>query len=133
METTTLIEQTVGRYRDINRLGMEIEQAVQERDFVVLPGLCARLEQMQAEAKDDDATVLAELARREHPVERADLEELLALMRRIDARNRHLIPRIRGIMAVQRDALRTLRLGAAVLQSYTPAYPQTGRRIAGMG
>lgn len=133
MEKLTLIEQTVNRYRDINRLGTDIELVVRERDFEVLPGLCARLEQMQAEAKNDDATVLTELTRRECQIERADLEELLALMRCIDTRNRHLIPRIRSIMAVQRDELHTLRKGAILLQGYNTAHPQSGSRIAGMG
>ena len=125
--------QALDQYRVIDRLSVEIEQAVQNRNVDPLPALCKRLDQLQQEAKTCDGQVLDLLRRRRDLRECDEMTELLAIMQRIEARNQQMMPHIRSIMAVQRNELHTLQRGNFVLQGYRPGSQQTGRRISSSG
>lgn len=128
-----MIGQALDHYRVIERLSVEIEQAVHNRSVDPLPALCNRLDQLQQEAKTYDSKVLELLQRRRDLKECAEMTELLAIMQRIEARNQQMMPHIRSIMAVQRNELHTLQRGNFVLQGYRPGSKQTGRRISSSG
>ncbi len=128
-----MIGQALDHYRVIDRLSVEIEQAVQNRSVDALPALCTHLDLLQEEAKTCDGKVLDLLRRRRDLKECAEMTELLAIMQRIEARNQQMMPHIRSIMAVQRNELHTLQMGNFVLQGYRPGSQQTGRRISSSG
>ena len=77
--------------------------------------------------------VLALLQQRAEPNRSAETAELLALMQRIETRNRLIMPHINSIMAVQRNELHRLQRGNSVLQGYRPGPAQTGRRLSSSG
>jgi len=133
MDAQPLIIQAVAQYRLLNRLSLEIEQAIQNNAFAALPALCVQLDQAQAAAKTGDTDLLALL--RTQPERRGDAatKEWLALMEGIHARNQRLLPHLNSIMAVQRNELHTLKKGSLVLQGYRPGSVQTGRRISSSG
>lgn len=133
MEPLSLIEQAVIQYRFINRLSMEIEEAIQKNNLETLTALFAQLNQEQEEAKPRDSTLLDMLQDQKELREHAETKEWLMLMRCIHERNQRLLPHINSILAVQRNELRTLNKGAAVLQGYHSGSVQTGRRISSSG
>ena len=133
MGALSLIEQAVIQYRLINRLSMEIEQAIQKNNLETLASLCAYLDQEQEEAKPRDSTLLDMLQDQKELREHAEIKEWLTLMRSIHERNQRLLPHINSILAVQRNELRTLNKGASVLQGYHSGSVQTGKRISSSG
>jgi len=133
MNARTQIEQAVVQYRFINRLSMEIEQAIQKNNLDPLAALCAQLNQEQEAAKPHDCTLLDMLRDQMEPREYIETKEWFMLMRCIHERNQRLLPHINSILAVQRNELRTLNKGAAVLQGYHSGSVQTGRRISSSG
>jgi len=133
METHALIEQAAAQYRQLDQVGVEVEQAVQNNELAALPELCARLNTLQEQARALDADLL-ELVRRQPELrELAVTGEWLRLMHGIGERNRRLMPRLKSIVAVQRNELHTLRKGNSMLQGYKPGIAQTGRRISSSG
>jgi hypothetical protein len=117
----------------IDLVSAEIEQAVQKRTLEALPALCAHMDQLQEEVKNCIGEVLDLLRRQKDLKGCAEMETLLVLMQRIEARNRQMMPQVQSIMAVQRNELRTLQRGNTVLQGYRPGFIQTGRRISSSG
>ena len=133
MDARAQIEQVVLQYRLLNRLSLEIEQAIQKNKLEPLAALCAQLNQEQEAAKAHDCTLLDMLRDQKEPRAYAETKEWLELMRCIHERNQRLLPHINSILAVQRNELRTLHKGAAVLQGYHSGSVQTGRRISSSG
>ena len=133
METPALLQQSVARYRQINQLSLEIEQAVLHNRLDDITELYTRMGQAQEQAKNDDAN-LSDLLRNQPELgEHHAVREWLSLMEMIHARNQHLLPRINSILALHRSELQTLRRGSSVLQGYRPAAVHTGRRLSSSG
>ena len=133
MDDQATLTQAIGHYRLIDRLSLEIEQVVQARTFAALPALCAHMDASQEEAKGCDGAVLDCLRQSAEHNRSAEIAELLALMQRIETRNRLMMPHINSIMAVQRNELHRLQRGNSVLQGYRPDPAQTGRRLSSSG
>jgi hypothetical protein len=133
MEAQTLIEQAIARYRCINQVSLEIEQAIVKNDRGNVTALCVQLNHLQTEAKTDDSALVAVLQERRELGESAAFKEWLGLMQAIQARNQRLLLHLSSIMAVRRNELRTLHQGATVLQGYHPGSIQTGKRVSFSG
>jgi len=126
----TLIQQSLEQYRKIAGVHDDIEQAVQTRNCEAITALSATLDEMQHGAKENDAAILGLLRNRPEMRDSAPMGELLALMRAIQQRNLRLAAQLKGIMAVQRNDMQTMRKGNTVLQGYRPVADYTGRRIS---
>lgn len=123
----------MARYRLLDQLGCEIERVVHDGDFAVLPRHCGELNRLQAEAEAADNALSTLVWQRPELLNTPVLKEWHGLMLTIHDRNQRLLPHLAGIMAVQRDELRTLQQGASVLQRYRPHSTQTGGRISSSG
>ena len=133
METPAPLHQNVIRYRQINQLGLEIEQAVLHNRMDNIAELCELMHQAQDQAKYDDTHLLTLFRNQPELREDPTVQEWLSLMQTIHTRNQKILPRINSILALQRSELQTLRRGSSVLQGYRPATVQTGRRLSSSG
>ena len=128
-----IIAHSIAQYRQIARLGDDIEQALQSRGIDALSMLCESMNALQEEVKINDRKVLDQLQNRPDLQENEQVQELLALMQKIQRRNQRLAPQLNGIMAVQRNELQKLNKGNTLLQGYSPSPHQTGKRISSAG
>lgn len=126
----TLIQQSLEQYRKIAGVHDDIEQAVQTRNCEAIAELSATMDDLQHEAKENDAAILDLLRNRPEIRHSAPMRELLALMRSIQERNLRIAAQLKGIMAVQRNDLQKMKKGNTVLQGYRPVADYTGRRIS---
>ncbi len=124
-------DQTLADYREIDRLGREIEQALHTENIDSLASLVQSMTTLQQAIKRQDAQIL-DLARLRQPnaEEKGAIDALLHLMQTITARNQRLLPRIHSIMAVQRDEMRKLHTGTTLLKGYRSVPRQSGSRIS---
>lgn len=133
METPTPLRQAVARYRQINQLSLEIEQAILHNRLDDIAELGELMHQAQEQAKYDDTHLLTLFRNQPGLGEDQTVHEWLSLMEMIHARNQQLLPRINSILALQRNELQTLRRGSSILQGYRPASVHTGRRLSSSG
>ncbi len=133
METLAPLQQSVARYRQINKLSLEIEQAILHNRLDDIAELCELMDLAQENAKSDDTHLSSLLLNQPGLIEDSAAREWLSLMEMIHARNQELLPRINSILALHRNELQTLRKGSSVLQGYRPSTVQTGRRLTSSG
>ena len=133
METSASLRQAVARYRQINQLSLEIEQAILHNRLENIAELSELMQQTQEQVKNDDTHLLTLFRNQPGLGEDQTVQEWLSLMEMIHARNQQLLPRINSILALQRNELQTLRRGSSVLQGYRPAIVHTGRRLSSSG
>lgn len=133
METPAPLHQSVIRYRQINQLSLEIEQAVLHNRLDDIAELNELMHHAQEQAKHDDTHLLTLFRNQPEFGKDPAVQEWLSLMQTIHTRNQQLLPRINSILAHQRSELQTLRRGSSVLQGYRPATAQTGRRLSSSG
>jgi paraquat-inducible protein B len=126
----TLIQQSLEQYRKIAGVHDDIEQAVQTRNCEAIAELSATLDELQHEAKENDAAILDLLRNRPEIRRSPPTQELMTLMRSIQERNLRIAAQLKGIMAVQRNDLQKMKKGNTVLQGYRPVADYTGRRIS---
>ena len=126
----TLIQQSLEQYRRIAGVHDDIEQAVQTRNCEAIAELSATLDELQHEAKENDAAILDLLRNRPEIRRSPPTQELMTLMRSIQERNLRIAAQLKGIMAVQRNDLQKMKKGNTVLQGYRPVADYTGRRIS---
>lgn len=133
MDTQHLPEQALAKYEQIDSISRDIESAVSNNAMATLPQLCAQLDQAQDEAKILDACMLELLRNDEIRREDPQTQAWFGLICAIHSRNQQLLPRLNALLALQRNELRTLHKGAAVLHGYKPVMPTTGRRLSSAG
>ena len=88
------------------------------------------MDELQHEAKENDAAILDLLRNRPEIRRSPPTQELMTLMRSIQERNLRIAAQLKGIMAVQRNDLQKMKKGNTVLQGYRPVADYTGRRIS---
>ena len=125
-----LIQQSLDQYKIIAECNEKIEKAIQSRDNESVFSLCAILNELQEGVKENDNAILALIRKHQELKKSAQMQELLALMQKIQKWNRRMASHIKGIMAVQRNEMQKLKKGNTVLQGYLPKIDQTGRRIS---
>lgn len=125
-----LIQQSLDQYKIIAECNEKIEKAIQSRDNESVFSLCAILNELQEGVKENDNAILALIRKHQELKQSAQMQELLALMQKIQEWNRRMASHIKGIMAVQRNEMQKLKKGNTVLQGYLPKIDQTGRRIS---
>jgi hypothetical protein len=133
METPAPLQQSVVRYRQINQLSLEIEQAVLHNRLDDIADLCELMDLTQDQAKGEDAHLSSLFLNHPELIEESAAQEWLSLMEMIHARNQQLLPRINSILALHRSELQTLRRGSSLLQGYRPTTVHTGRRLSSSG
>jgi len=125
-----LIQQSLDQYKLIAECNEKIEKSIQSRDNESIFSLCAILNELQESVKENDNAILALIRKHQELKKSAQMQELLALMQKIQEWNRRMASHIKGIMAVQRNEMQKLKKGNTVLQGYLPKIDQTGRRIS---
>jgi uncharacterized protein YjgD (DUF1641 family) len=125
-----LIQQSLDQYKIIAECNEKIEKAIQSRDNESVISLCAILNELQEGVKENDNAILALIRKHQELKKSTQMQELLAVMQKIQEWNRRMASHIKGIMAVQRNEMQKLKKGNTVLQGYLPKIDQTGRRIS---
>ncbi|WP_306546471.1 hypothetical protein [Desulfobulbus sp.] len=125
-----LIQQSLDQYKIIAECNEKIEKAIHSRDNESVFSLCAILNELQEGVKENDNAILALIRKHQELKKSTQMQELLALMQKIQEWNRRMASHIKGIMAVQRNEMQKLKKGNTVLQGYLPKIDQTGRRIS---
>lgn len=125
-----LIQQSLDQYKLLAECNENIEKAIQSRDNESVFSLCAILNELQEGVKENDNAILALIRKHQELKKSAQMQELLALMQKIQEWNRRMASHLKGIMAVQRNEMQKLKKGNTVLQGYLPKIDQTGRRIS---
>lgn len=113
----TALERSLQQYRELDQLGVAIEQAVQANTTENMPALCDALSALHQaiEAQAGDLHIC--LRAHKHEVQ-SQVRELKSLMQQIEDRNQRIIPRIQGILAVQRKEMAQLKIGLETARGY---------------